>query len=379
MAKVLTIASGKGGVGKTSISLNLSLALANAGYRVCLLDADMGLANVNILTGLYPETGLAEVIEGEKTLMDIMIRGFHRIDIIPGSSGVERLADLTGPEANRLIRGFLALPDYDYFIIDTSAGVSAQVLSFCRACHEMILVATPEPTSLTDAYSLLKVLSRQGNMPTIRVIINQVQSAESAKQAYAKLKKTVHKFLSVKLAPLGILVRDPNVPVAVVSQIPFFILFPDTQASRCIRSMAMKLAKNPGGDMPMESFWDHCLEFLSKTGVSKKSLPRPGQDPSPEERANTGSRDREGLENRLDTIEDKMGRLLDEMREVKEMLGRRPPEAPEAPKEVSPRTEVPETQVNEIKGNEIQTQIPFPERPIELDFEGWLASQAGMN
>jgi len=375
MAKVLTIASGKGGVGKTSISLNLSLALANAGYRVCLFDADLGLANVNILTGLYPEHGLAEVIEGEKNLADIMIKGFNGIDIIPGSSGVEKLADLTGPEANRLIRGFLGLPDYDYFIIDTSAGVSAQVLSFCRACHEMILVATPEPTSLTDAYSLLKVLSRQGNMPTIRVIINQVQSAEAAKQAYAKLKKTVHKFLSVKLAPLGILVRDPNVPVAVVSQIPFFTLFPDTQASRCIRSMALKLVKDPGGDMPMESFWDHCLEFLSKAGDAKKSLPGSGQNSSPEKRESTG-RGQEVLEHRLNTIEDKMGRLLDEMREVKEMLGRRP-------EDESPRAQVPETKVSEIKGRELQAgqtaEIPFPERPIELDFEGWLAGQAGRN
>ncbi len=379
MAKVLTIASGKGGVGKTSISLNLALALARAGYRVCLFDADLGLANVNILTGLYPDHGLAEVIEGEKTMADIMIRGFSGIDIIPGSSGVEKLADLTGPEANRLIRGFLALPDYDYFIIDTSAGVSTQVLSFCRACHEMILVATPEPTSLTDAYSLLKVLSRQGNMPSIRVIINQVQSAEAAKQAYAKLKKTVHRFLSVKLVPLGILVRDPNVSIAVVSQIPFLTLFPDTQASRCIRSMALKLVKDPGGDMPMESFWDRCLEFLSKAGASKKSLPRPGQDPSPEQRANTGSR--EVLEQRLDNIEDKMGRLLDEMREVKKMLGRRQ----DLPEKAVPRTEVSRTEVSEIQDreisvHEIQTaEIPFPERPVELDFESWLAGQAGMN
>lgn len=370
MAKVLTIASGKGGVGKTSISLNLSLALAKAGYRVCLFDADLGMANVNILTGLYPEQGLAEAIAGERSLTDIMIKNFNGIDIIPGSSGVERLADLTGPETGRLIRGFLDLPDYDYFIIDTSAGISAQVLSFCRACHEMILVATPEPTSLTDAYSLLKVLSRGGNMPGIRVIINQVTSAAAAKQAYAKLKKTVHKFLSLKLTPLGILVRDPNVPVAVVSQIPFSMLFPDTHASRCIHSMALKLVKDPGGDMPVEAFWDHCLELLSKAGGPKKSSGRPGMDRSVEKNQ-TGAMDREVLTRRLDTIEDKMGRLLDEMREVKEMLGRRP-EVPETspPETRSPGHQVPDAQIPE-------TQLP--ERPIELDFEGWLAGKAGMS
>ena len=189
MARVITIASGKGGVGKTSISLNLSLSLAGAGHRVCLFDADLGLANVNILTGLYPETGLADVIDGRRTLSDILIRDYNGIDIIPGSSGVERLADLSRNQAAELVRAFLELGDYDYFILDTSAGISAQVLSFCRASQEMVLVATPEPTSLTDAYSLLKVLSRQAPMPRVKVVINQVRAAEAARQAYAKLKK----------------------------------------------------------------------------------------------------------------------------------------------------------------------------------------------
>jgi len=145
MAKVITIASGKGGVGKTSISLNLSLALAAAGHRVCLFDADLGLANVNILTGLFPEYGLADVLSGEYSLRDIMIKNFQGIDIIPGSSGVEKIADLTQEESRRLINSFLKLPSYDFFILDTSAGISSQVLSFCRASHEMILVPMPIP------------------------------------------------------------------------------------------------------------------------------------------------------------------------------------------------------------------------------------------
>ena len=211
MTKLLTIASGKGGAGKTSISLNLALALADANYRVCLFDADLGLANVNILTGLYPQYGLAQVMEGSHTLSDIMIRNFNGIDIIPGSSGVEKLADLTSHETGLLIQSFLELPDYDYFLIDTSAGISAQVLSFCRAAQEMILVVTPEPTSLTDAYSLLKVLSKKGAMPKIRVVVNRVRTAQEAKASYAKLKKTVFNFLSTRISPLGIVARDPNV------------------------------------------------------------------------------------------------------------------------------------------------------------------------
>ncbi|WDP90849.1 MAG: MinD/ParA family protein [Desulfobacter sp.] len=372
MAKVLTVASGKGGVGKTSISLNLSLALAKAGYRVCLFDADLGLANVNILTGLYPEYGLAEILTGEKKLAEIMIRNFNGIDIIPGSSGVEKLADLTASQAERMIRGFLELPDYDYFILDTSAGISAQVLAFCRTCHEMILVATTEPTSLTDAYSLLKVLARSNSMPRIRVVINQVQSAEAAKLAYSKLKKTVQKFLAVKLAPLGVLVKDPNVPIAVVSQIPFMKLFPDTPASRCVRAMALKLVKNPGEGMPVEAFWDQCLDFLNRK--------RPHTDASPASQSGKDSdAQRQALESRLGTIEDKMGRLLDEMREVKEMLGRHPEPAETPPPAASvvaePHVFVP---VPMEPPPESVEETPQPS-PIELDFEGWLAGNSKIN
>ena len=355
MAKVITVASGKGGVGKTSISLNLSLALAAAGYRVCLFDADLGLANVNILTGLYPEHGLAEVIDGSQGLADIMIRDFNGIDIIPGSSGVEKLADLSGDEAGRLISSFLGLSAYDYFILDTSAGISAQVLSFCRASHEMILVATPEPTSLTDAYSLLKVMAKGKAMPKVRVVINQVRSAAAAKQAYTKLKKTVHKFLSVRVSPLGILARDPNVPIAVVSQVPFFTLFPDTRATRCIKAIALKLIRNPGQDIPVEVFWDQCLKLLAKgrpepvAGVAASSQELATQAVVLEGRA--------ALENRLAGIEDKMSRLLAEMAEIKSLLSR------SGMKPVLPAE------------SPVPGEHRIISRPFELNFEAWVANR----
>ncbi len=352
MAKVITVASGKGGVGKTSISLNLSLALASAGFRVCLFDADLGLANVNILTGLYPEYGLFEVIEGSRTLKDIMIRDFNGIDIIPGSSGVEKLADLNSVQAGRLINSFLELSSYDYFILDTSAGISAQVLSFCRASQEMILVATPEPTSLTDAYSLLKVMSRGKTMPRIRVVINQVQSAAAAKKAYAKLKKTVLKFLSIKISPLGILARDPNVPIAVVSQIPFFMLFPDTQASRCIRSIALKLVKDPGQDIPMEVFWDQCLDLLTQGRPAPKATDTP---------LVSGPEDRDALETRLAGIEDKISRLLEEVVEIKSLL-------------IRPRI-VPQAESDVKTSRAGENKKPSQPRPLELNFEAWVANQ----
>ncbi len=345
MAKMITIASGKGGVGKTSISLNLSLALAASGQKVCLFDGDLGLANVNILTGLYPDHGLGEVISGSHSLTDIMIRDFNGIDIIPGSSGVEKLADLTGGEARRLINSFLDLSAYDYFILDTSAGISSQVLSFCRASHEMILVATPEPTSLTDAYSLLKVLSRGETMPEIRVVINQVKSAARAKQAYAKLKKTVRKFLSVKISPLGIVARDSNVSIAVISQIPFFTLFPDTTASRCIRSIVKKLLRDESKDMPVEVFWDQCLNLLSQ---GRKTLSDPSA-PDPDGRA--------ALEQRLSNIEDKMSILLEEVGQIKNLLGQT----------LHPDMEDAVMAENTAMETNLATATSIP-----LDFESWI-------
>jgi flagellar biosynthesis protein FlhG len=357
MAKVITIASGKGGVGKTSISLNLSLALAAAGHRVCLFDADLGLANVNIMTGLFPEHGLEEVISGELSLGEIMIKDFQGIDIIPGSSGVEKIADLTAAESKRLIRSFLALSSYDYFILDTSAGISSQVLSFCRASHEMILVATPEPTSLTDAYSLLKVLSKN-KVPRIKVVINHVKTAVAAKIAYARLKETVHKFLGLKIFPLGIVAQDHNVPISVVSQIPFFMLFPDTEASRCIRSIALKLTKDTldKADMPMELFWDQCLGFLSP---SKKARHAGPEGKVPQQRPKDPAGDSEGaladLQERLSAVEEKMSQLLNEMGEIKALL-------------TGSRVEKQQIDLPPLP----QNPKPSPSKIISLDFESWI-------
>ena len=378
MTKLLTIASGKGGAGKTSISLNLALALADANYRVCLFDADLGLANVNILTGLYPQYGLAQVMEGSHTLSDIMIRNFNGIDIIPGSSGVEKLADLTSHEAGLLIQSFLQLPDYDYFLIDTSAGISAQVLSFCRAAQEMILVVTPEPTSLTDAYSLLKVLSKKGAMPKIRVVVNRVRTAQEAKASYAKLKKTVFNFLSTRISPLGIVARDPNVSNAVVSQVPFFVKYPDTPATRCIRALMLKLVKDPGKEMSLGAFWDQCLTILG--GIPPRTRESLTID---SDQKNDGLNDlnsdseiqsvhtvspinraEESTARRLTGIEEKLSRLLQEVADLKHLLKAHP-------KKPAAKSGVMETAPLDYR------QINEPEAPEHfiLDFETWLAEQ----
>ena len=346
MARIITITSGKGGVGKTSISLNLSLALAAEGFKVCLFDADLGLANVNILTGLYPQKDLESVISGRAGLTDILIRDYQGIDIIPGSSGVERLADLTRTETGTLISAFLDLEAYDFFIFDTSAGISSQVLSFCMASHEIILVVTTEPTSLTDAYSMLKVLSKHGYARPVKVIVNQVIAGKAAQKAYARLKQTVTRFLPARIEPLGIVASDKNVRASVISQTPFFILFPDTVASRCMAAIAEKLIKNHGkaGDIPLELFWDNCLSFLEKHSPRKSEKARGTK---------TGKAD-PALGERLSRMEEKLSFLIQEVGHIRKFL---------------------ETHVMTAAGTE-ERPCPEPEEII-LDFESWLFTQRG--
>ncbi len=346
MARIITITSGKGGVGKTSISLNLSLALAAEGFRVCLFDADLGLANVNILTGIYPKKDLESVISGQLSLNDILIRDYQGIDIIPGSSGVEKLADLTRTETGTLISAFLDLDAYDFFIFDTSAGISAQVLSFCMASHEIILVVTTEPTSLTDAYSMLKVLSKYGYDCSIKVIVNQVTEGKTAQKSYARLKQTVSRFLSAKIEPLGIIASDKNVRASVISQTPFFILFPGTVASRCISAIAEKLIKNQRKtmDLPLEFFWDNCLTFLEKHHHRKDEKAKEKETTKP----NTD------ILEKISQMESKLTLLIKEVGDIRQFL---------------------ETHVVMTAKKE-EPACPEPEE-IVLDFESWLNTKKG--
>lgn len=345
MARIITITSGKGGVGKTSISLNLSLSLASEGFKVCLFDADLGLANVSILTGIYPKKDLESVISGQFGLNEILIKDYQGIDIIPGSSGVEKMADLTQTQTGTLISAFLDLEDYDYFIFDTSAGISSQVISFCMASHEIVLVATCEPTSLTDAYSLLKVLSRYGYDCPVKVVINQVTSGKAAQKAYAQLKETVNRFLSIKVEPLGIVASDKNVRMAVISQTPFFMLFPDTIASRCIKSITEKLISKAAqtGDMPLELFWNKCLSFIEKHHNPEKQKKPDKATASRPEPVRENKRTDPDIKEILIRIEDRLSLLAKEVGDIKQFL------------EIREKSPV----------------LPDP-KEISLDFESWL-------
>ncbi|MBW1900325.1 MAG: MinD/ParA family protein [Deltaproteobacteria bacterium] len=293
MARVITVTSGKGGVGKTNISANLALCLARQGYRTCLFDADLGLANINILLGLYPEHDLGDVILNEKTIDDIIIKDYKGIDIIPGSSGVEKMADLDPEKLEYMIRSFSELDgEYDFFIFDTSAGVSKNVISFCMASSEVILIVTPEPTSLTDGYALLKILSLNGFNNSVMVAVNQCKNIQSARIVYTKFRETVEKFLPVKVLPLGAVMQDSNVVKAVKEQKPFVSRYPNSTASICIKKMAKHLGEEKAADTEiygLETFWTRCLRVFKEpvqlTGTKAVKKPEESKHDVPDEKA----------------------------------------------------------------------------------------------
>jgi flagellar biosynthesis protein FlhG len=291
MPRIITVTSGKGGVGKTNISVNLALQLARRGYRTCLFDADMGLANVNILLGLYPEVNLADAILGQKTIADILIRNYQGIDIVPGSTGISQLTTLGPEQIRRAIDGFSNLDVYDFILFDTSAGAGADVTAFCRAASEILLILTPEPTSLTDAYSLLKILSAQGCNTPVQVIVNQARHLQHAKIPYLSLSRTVAKHLSIKISAIGFIAQDSHVTEAVKLQKPFLSLYPKSIASACIQKIADRLISGKGEgsqQLDMNSFWSDFLALRRPPGKpispSSPSPPNPAETAPPADR-----------------------------------------------------------------------------------------------
>jgi flagellar biosynthesis protein FlhG len=375
MARIITITSGEDGVGKTSISLNLSLSLASKGFKVCLFDADYGLSNVNILTGIYPKKNLDSLISGQFSLNDIIIKNYHGIDIIPGSSGVEKLPALTRTQTKNLVNAFLTLEDYDYFILDTSCNMSSQVLSFCMASHEIILVVNSGSTSVTNAYSMLKMLSKfQYDLP-VKVVINKAGSGKIAKKAYNRLKEIVNKFLPVKIAPLGIVALDKNVQAAVISQTPFFMLFPDTIASKCIRSITLKLLNKADQIpvLPLEFFWDKCMSFLKKHHKPKEKQAYQKTDVKKKKEKNLD------IKKALSHIESRLSILTKEVSGIKTSLRTyvAVPSIKDKDKASKPLKPVPEPVLEPVPApvpEPFPASMPIPEE-ISLDFESWLKNE----
>jgi len=241
-ARVIAVTSGKGGVGKSNVAVNLAIALSDLGQRVIILDADFGLSNVDILFGLTPENTLVDVMYKRKNILQVLSNGPKNTKFISGGSGARELVRLPKDKLISFIDHIKLLDRLaDIIIIDTGAGLSDNVMGFLAASDEILLVATPEPTSITDAYAVIKMLSHQSRLPVIKLIVNRAESQREAADILNKLSAVALKFLNVKLEPLGYILNDENVSKAVRIQQPFYMSFPKSQATRNIQEISKKL------------------------------------------------------------------------------------------------------------------------------------------
>lgn len=245
-ARIITVTSGKGGVGKTSVSINLAIQFRKQGKSVIIFDADFGLANIEVMFGAIPKYNLADMIYRGKSIKDIIVKGPMDIGFISGGSGINGLGNLSYDQINFLVYKLRELEGMaDIIIVDTGAGISDSVLGFVAASSEVMLVATPEPTSITDAYALLKALNVRAGFErentTIHVIANRVSSHEEGVNLYNKLNVVVSKFLNIKLNFLGIVPQDENVGRAVMQQKPVSLIYPNSTASKNFLNLATGL------------------------------------------------------------------------------------------------------------------------------------------
>ncbi len=261
---VLSVTSGKGGVGKTNISGNLAYALAQQGKNVILLDADLGLANVDVVLGVAPQKNLFHLFHEGATLHDVLFKTPYGFSILPASSGVAEMISLTTGQKLELLEAMDALEEnIDYLIVDTGAGINDNVLYFNLAVQERLVVMTPEPTSLTDAYALIKVLKLHHDVERFRVLVNMAPSAKSAKDVYARLAKACDHFLGgVSLDFIGAIPQDPHVKKAVMQQKPVCVAFPDSQAAQSLHKIAKDIVTwNPAANLDgnIKFFWKKLL------------------------------------------------------------------------------------------------------------------------
>jgi flagellar biosynthesis protein FlhG len=242
--KILAVTSGKGGVGKTNVVANLSVCLSELGKKIVVLDADFGLANLDVLLGLTPRYHLGHVLYGNKTLTEIMVQGPEGIRIIPASSGLQRMSELTLAQRNHLVESFANLDsDTDYFIIDTAAGISRNVIHFLLSAQEVIVVSAPEPTAIVDAYAVIKIILAEDPRKYIQVLINSVEHAGEAREVFSQINSVVKRFLNREIEYLGHIERDTHVLQAVRSQMLVTHRYPKAPASRCFRDLACRIAR----------------------------------------------------------------------------------------------------------------------------------------
>ncbi len=269
--KVVAVTGGKGGVGKTNVSVNLSVALAELRRRVVLMDADLGLANVDVLLGLKVKHTIADVLDGSHSLRDVLLNGPGGIKVVPATSGVQQLTQLTPHEHASLVHAFSDISDQlDVLVVDTAAGISDMVVSFVRASQEVIVVVCDEPSSITDAYALMKLLNKEHNVFRFRVIANMTRTAQEGRLLFEKLNTVCDRFLDASLQYLGHVPFDENVRKSVQQRRPLLEVAPRSKAAIAIKGLAEKIdswqvQSGPRGHL--EFFIERLLQTANASGM----------------------------------------------------------------------------------------------------------------
>lgn len=261
-ARVIAVSSGKGGVGKTNSSVNLAVAFSRMGRKVLLVDADVGLGNVDVLLGLAPRYDIGHLLRGERMMEEVLVDGPEGVKILPAASGVAELTDLT-PEQRLAMGSHLESLNegIDVMIVDTGAGISRNVLYFNASAQEIVVVVSPEPTSLTDAYALMKVLNRKHGETSFKLLVNQVPNRKAATEVYRKISLAAERFLNISVDYVGCVLADENVPRSVIRQKPVMELYPDSASSRCFAEIAGEIDGQPMSSLKggVQFFWRQML------------------------------------------------------------------------------------------------------------------------
>ena len=243
--RVIAVASGKGGVGKTNLSVNMAIAYARLGKRVVVMDADLGLANVNIMLNMIPKYNLYHVIRKQKSMREILLDTEYGIQILAGASGFSKIANLSEEERQNFITELYSLSNADIIIIDTSAGVSSNVLSFVAAADDAVIVTTPEPTAITDAYGIIKIIATEVDNLNIglKLVVNRVKNVTEGRKVAERIINISGQFLNLKVEYLGCIYEDPIVPASVLRQRPFMIQDPKSKAAISVQHLVGRIEK----------------------------------------------------------------------------------------------------------------------------------------
>ena len=272
--RVIAVTGGKGGVGKTNVSINLAVSMSEMGRRVMILDADLGLANIDIALGLHSEYDLSHVLSGERSLNEVILDGPAGVRVVPASSGVQEMAELSRAEHAGLINAFSEISDdLDVLIIDTAAGISDTVVSFSRAAQELVIVVCDEPASITDAYALIKLLNREYSVNRFRILANMVRSTQEGRDLYNKLYRVTDRYLDVMLNYMGCIPYDESLRKAVKSQKPVVQAFPRSPSSQAFKNIAKKADNWPvpaGANGQLQFFVERLIQYASYNGETER-------------------------------------------------------------------------------------------------------------